>query len=241
VRDPGVSGKTFEEDYMQLWDLDYFKERRLLKIIVAILVTILLGAIGSGLWERLLSSFVDKIAFYIMSVLASTFHGYVDYIHGDIGKGLSGRFVLLSPLAILMFFITFPWLLILYYYRMLESTLREISDQKENRPPSTEDEIKIKIQGRKKKIARLMIPLACVSSILYISELIETTYTYKAALFVDRSIEILAPYVSSKDVVSLRSEYRSIDSADKFYTLEEKLRAHAKSSNITLPKFKSIK
>jgi len=71
--------------------------------------------------------------------------------------------------------------------------------------------------------------------------LIGNAYTRSASTFVERSIEILAPTIPPEKVLQLRAEYRSVDSARKFYELHDVLQTIAKEKNVTLPKFTVIK
>src|SRR5208283_2627734 len=60
---------------------------RTTKLMVGIVVTIFLGSIGSGLWDRMLSHVFDWSLTLFLTVISRVFRSYVDYIHEDIGKG----------------------------------------------------------------------------------------------------------------------------------------------------------
>jgi hypothetical protein len=66
-------------------------------------------------------------------------------------------------------------------------------------------------------------------------------YTRQAIVFVDRSIEILAPTIPPDKVLQLRARYRAVENAQMFYDLHDKLTTIAKEKNITLPQFSVIK
>jgi hypothetical protein len=71
--------------------------------------------------------------------------------------------------------------------------------------------------------------------------LIGNAYTRNASTFVERSIEILAPTIPQDKVLDLRSKYRSVDNAQKFYQLHDELRALAEDKGVKLPRFNPIK
>ncbi len=60
--------------------------------------------------------------------------------------------------------------------------------------------------------------------------------------FIDRSIEIVAPYIADKERLELRARFRSVESARQFYLLEDDLRNLAKQHPVRkLPDFTSIR
>lgn len=66
-------------------------------------------------------------------------------------------------------------------------------------------------------------------------------YTRGAGVFVERSIEILAPNIPPDKHLQLRARYRSVDTPQKFYDLHDELQTLAKEKSVTLPKFSVIK
>ncbi len=58
-----------------------------LKIIFAAILTIILGAIGSGVWERFLSPAFDKTREIIINVMNYFVISYKDSIYADAAKG----------------------------------------------------------------------------------------------------------------------------------------------------------
>jgi hypothetical protein len=66
-------------------------------------------------------------------------------------------------------------------------------------------------------------------------------YTRQAIVFVDRSIEILAPTIPPDKFLQLRARYRAVDNAQKAYDLHDELTTITKEKNITLPQFSVIK
>ena len=63
------------------------------KIIGGISATILLGAIGSGLWERFLSPFVDYIKYKVVQTISVFYTGYLDSIYQRASEQLSGTYI----------------------------------------------------------------------------------------------------------------------------------------------------
>ena len=65
-------------------------------------------------------------------------------------------------------------------------------------------------------------------------------YTNDAVVFIERSIDILAPAISGEKVLILKSNYRSIDNRNKFLSLINELEALEMKTNKMLPEFRPI-
>lgn len=214
---------------------------RTLQVILGAFVTILLGAIGSGLWELLLARLFHAFANVFLSAIASVFHGYVDTLHQGIGKGPYGHFEILPYVILVVIILLSPWITIhlgtLATRRIRRRLLRLTSGGGETVTP-------VKLQSDVDLLQRIlwfMVPVAILTSLLYVSEFIATNYTVRAATFIDRSIEILGPEVDHQTFLRLRAAYRAVDNAEKFYVLEEEIRSIASAHKITLPQFASIR
>ncbi|QOY53140.1 hypothetical protein [Candidatus Sulfurimonas baltica] len=59
-----------------------------LKIIAGMLATIILGAIGSGFWERILSPGFDKLQYFVVNKISFFYTGYLDSIYEDASTSL---------------------------------------------------------------------------------------------------------------------------------------------------------
>ena len=95
--------------------------------------------------------------------------------------------------------------------------------------------------AKTRKIALLvLIPSSLFITGAYAELGFRAFYIMDATLFVEQSIDILAPRISPAQVLELRAQYRSIDNAAKFYELEDSLRTFSQQSGATLTEFQSI-
>lgn len=80
------------------------KINKILKIIGGVLLTILIGAIGSGVWEKLLSPFLLYLSGSVTEFLSSISQSYENGIYSNAStikyEGQAGNFFLLSFLAL---------------------------------------------------------------------------------------------------------------------------------------------
>ena len=207
---------------------------------LGVIITIFLGAIGSGLWEVFLGDFFQYLLNTILRLLASIFHGYLDVLHSRIGHGPVGRtsgilfFSMMTIFLVLLFsYLIRSYLLIKKYETKCFS---EEESKKLNDIPSTD-----KVKSLKTKYLTIIFLFAIPIAGLFFTIIAREFYTYKAATFIERSIEIVSPHCSNKKILELRASYRSIDMANKYYELENELYELANKNNISLPAFISIK
>jgi hypothetical protein len=82
--------------------------KSLIKIILGMLGTIILWAVGSGLWERFLSKFFDTIANLSVEFVNSIFRSYKDGIYQTASLGLHENYSL-ALLGAAILFLPFPY------------------------------------------------------------------------------------------------------------------------------------
>jgi len=82
--------------------------------------------------------------------------------------------------------------------------------------------------------------MTVISTMLNVLQLSELTYSRRAGIWADRSIDIVSPRVSAEERLSLRAELRSVESARQYYALYERLNKIAKQNEIILPTFAPI-
>jgi len=218
------------------------RESRTLQVLLAAFATIFLGAIGSGLWELVLARMLQAIANGFLAAMSHLFHGYVEILHRNVGKGPSGQLEILPYVVAVTVLIVGPWAMVFGVMsatrRLRRRVLRAANNQAEQIAPKMR---LAEVERTRKRVIRLLIPTAGITSLVYLQDVIETGYTIRAARFLDRSIEIVAPVVDHHTVLRLRASYRAIDNAKKFYVLEDEIRAIARDKRLTLPDFKSIR
>lgn len=215
-------------------------KRQPAKTIIWITVTIFLGALGSGLWEAVLSPLSAKISDLFLFLVSKIFHGYLDVIYRDVPREPLSNLALLPYLMIVNVLILFPWIAGVYLFKAAGKLEKEISSPTED-TVLTRDDLLLRVSRIKRKVLYMFIPLALLSTVTYSGEFFQTRHSIKAALFVERSIEIISPFLNEKDRLFLRAKFRGINSASDFYLLEDMLRELGKKNSCTLPEFKSIR
>jgi glucan phosphoethanolaminetransferase (alkaline phosphatase superfamily) len=172
------------------------------------MIAIIIGAIGSGLWEFFCSDSVQHITRVSVKTISLIFNSYRDNLHSQIGTGCKES---IGSLFIVMIVVGTVCLLSIH--------------------------IVIKAYKRSKFRSIFIAPILLAICLLYLHIFIRVSYTHKAVVYVERSIEILAPYINKQERLRLHGLYRSVDNAEKFYELYNTINEKAKNKSIKLTTF----
>jgi len=181
----------------------------------SIFVVIFLGAIGSGLWDLFLKDLLFSLVNVMVNVANYFFDGYADSLYSEVGKGQSygGSLQLLWPIFLTVGIIMFLWrYYFIYFHRIPE----------------------------KRKSGYFFLFLAILMTVLYSYKFFNSVFTYKAVNYIERSIEIVRPYINQKEFIKLRSEYRSIETKEQFSFIYFKLIKIEEQNEIKLPDFSPL-
>ncbi len=189
------------------------------------------GAIGSGLWSWIGSPlsfwFADKFV-YVFSKVSSS---YIDYLHTNIGKAYyeesSAIIKITLDMIVISIYLSVPLIFIKARRAMLNKKPKRF--------------MKKMIESKKGYITILTVFLIISTSAILVmaSSIIKTNYNYSAINYIERSTEILAPYLTEKEILMLRSEFRLIESAEQFYNLDNRLKFLSNLHSINIPEFNS--
>lgn len=215
---------------------------RTFRAAIVITGTLFVGAISSGLWELLLRDVVLGLGNWTLSIISSMWGGYVDLLHRDIGK-LRDDLLILPILAFVMTFVfVVPWLAILILLRRIKALRRKVLEEEGEEEGSLNiDEIISKLSRLRKMVILILLPLTILSIINFLVIGWQLAYTRNAGVWADRSIEILAPYITNNEHLKLRSLLRAVETAEQYYKLEKELNEISMRVSIKLPEFTVIR
>lgn len=223
----------------------YSKQK--VKVVVFVFTTIFLGALGSGLWEIFLKDVFNYLGNTLLKLIGAVYSGFLDNLHADIARGDIDRYSLFPYIMLIVIFCCMPWWLIVYSRYMMRSLDAEfdrmmLPDNNISIEERTERLIKRtgKLKNSVKILIRTMLVLAVIITLNLISSATRDVYATSGAIYLDCSIEIVAPYISSTDVLQLRAAFRSIKTTADFHSLDLKLKQIAENAKVGLPKFNSI-
>ena len=193
-----------------------------LKIVGGVVATIVLGAIGSGLWERFLGPFLDWLTRQTVGVLAWGHASYRDSIYENAAKGF-------HEVHSLGLYTTFLSLLPIAYLVLLQ---RHPTERRPERNHSLVHEF---IRSRKGYWFIFVLTMAVFFAVAFIAlrlRHINETVTYSLSTF-----EIVRPYVGELQYTKYRSRFFATRTAAEFDELHAEVVAVAKANNIRLPNY----
>ena len=91
------------------------------------------------------------------------------------------------------------------------------------------------------KYESIVMTLVTLSLFLFVLSMsIKHHYTYNAIIYIEKSLDIIAPKISENQRLELKSKYRMINNYDSFVTFNNNIISLAQEKNIKIPEFKLI-
>ena len=199
-------------------NLLFFKQMQIpkfLKIIATILGTIVLGAIGSGVWERVLSPLLNSISNFITATLSKYSASFSDALYAD----AITRFEVnsfnsnINTFALTYLLILVPFLFYLNNKGLLKIAVRALFESG---------------IGHAMTILLLSLLIFNTSRSSSISQINR---------YIHKNLEIARPYIGEQKYIELRSDYFRITDKNGFDQFENKLIKLASDKNITINKY----
>ena len=198
--------------------------KKILKWVVGGFGIIFLGALGSGLWSEFLSParswLVDKIIRSISALSIS----FKNYIYANASKGFHEE----HSLTILVVFLgslagVYTAILIVRYTLRLEKP---------------REKIRSFMGSRKEFVFFNFIVLIVLVGTFFTA--IQSTYSNKITMKSLNSIEIITPYIDSKDSLLLKSEFLRVKTCADYEAFYSKTQNLAQKYKIELPLLKPL-
>lgn len=203
-----------------------FNVNKYLKVVLGVIGAIFLGAIGSGVWENLLSPLMGVCTELAINIITLGKESFLNSIYEDIAKGFSERYSI--ELYYTVWFLVFSFFL--GYFRADKFSLKK-------KAKNLSDDEKEKYANRDKKFTNyLLFFLVLILFSLIIQGSVDR-YKNRAIIYIEQSIRICSPYLSQKEINHLFSQFASIKTKEDYIALDENLRDIAGKNDKELPDF----
>ncbi len=207
------------------------KNNNISKKATSVFIIILLGAIGSGLWDIFLKDVFYSLGELFVNLATYLYSGYIDTLYNGVGKSRD-VLVYLPSIVILTVIISMP--LIFYVFILKINNKDEIKNKTLNKNTIIPKYIE-SILNNKKKRRIIIFSVSIIMSIQYTSIFITQASEAKAIRIIERRLEIIRPYVEENNYYKLWSEFRLIDNKNKLELLLSKTNKIANKNEILLP------
>ena len=197
--------------------------RKPAKILGGIAAAIVLGAIGSGLWETLLSPGLELTVSGVVRLFAALSHTFKDFVYSEAARGFHEK----HSLALLVF-------LLCFFAGVGSGILFSILWG-----PRGREERKRRWSGlRRHRYAAVVLAASVFIMTLFVA--MRESYANWITTWTLASIESLGGGVSPAVQAELRADFYRMRQADDFYVLHRRLLGLAEELGLELRSFKPL-
>ena len=195
------------------------------KVVLGVVAAVIIGSIGSGLWERAIGPAWDAFTNFVINSISRVVGTYKDSIYADAAKGFHEQsslfvhilLVMLMPIAYLLLLLRHP-------------TMRK--------KPQEKDLIRDLIRSQKGFYFLCVVTLSLMVS-FFIWQF-RVMYINKVITFSFQSMNILAPKVPDVEMKALRAKYYLVENKDDYLAFHKQLLELSKEAEVKLPEFKPL-
>ena len=188
--------------------------RRPIKAVAFILGSMIVGALGSGLWERAGSPMLDWTIEATVSLIDIAFTSYRDSIYRDAALGFyEGP----SSTLLQLVYIAPVYGFLIYLFTMLTGS------------PSPDDPGKVRIS---KLHFWTLNFFAAVALFMMMIAGIRQTYVNGVATFAEKTLDRIAPFIDEQQEEELLSEFRGVTSKAEYKEFRSRLLSICKQNGV---------
>ena len=207
---------------------------------LGLLAAILLGAIGSGVWQYLGDPAYVWLRDALLNLATLGLTSLKDALYADVAKGLYERS---SSLLLTMVLFAIPFCIIIVLLRV-KSRVRELEDKLDEGSRSghavNSGDVQQQIYQMIRLVKRLLLflwPWTVVMSILVAFLAINIIYTSRAIAHYRQLTAVVGPYISEDEMKVYDSRFAQIRSAQDYVDLTGELVNLGAEYGLTIPEF----
>lgn len=204
-----------------------------------VLSTILVGALGSGLWEILISDLLSWFGLASLEVISYIFSGFRDTLYYKVSDGALVLYMKLPAMLAAIIFVSLP-LFSLYKFGLRDRIFYTHYPTTKRYVTTVKNEDNSKGGFKKPSIINFRVSVLGAFVIAYAFLAFSSLYTARAANFIEKSMDIIAPHISNDKRLNLIATYRSVNDSESYMVMYSELKALEKELQIELPDFTPI-
>ena len=226
--------------------------QNVIRVVLGVAGTIILSAVGSGLWESVLGPGLHAGRNWILNSISLVFSGYKNEIYAQIARDNGGAASIQSLyVTIAIYFFLFVMAIsdmaarqrtteIGYddLSRKLQADLNKPSD-----PEVTLEQLKVDVAKAAvdvKRMRKYIYTVAGMVAILVTSHMISylrISYVDSASGHYHQALSITSPYLSPEQRIEIESQFSQIKDRQDYATVLGRLTDEAKSHGVAIPSF----
>lgn len=199
-----------------------------IKKILAIISVIILGAIGSGVWDYLLKPFLKIFPEVILTIITFGIKGLQDNIYLEVAKGfheIGSILIFTSLIAALTGFLFFGVLAYIQISQKLSNEDKNTSNQ------GCPDE---GIVGKIRKRYRFILILVIIFLVVWLNwTWFRVAYINDKVTYYNQLYDTVAPFINEKEQLMIKSNFSQIKNKEDYDVIIDHLKKIANENNQT--------
>lgn len=210
--------------------------RTIWKIIGGFFLVIFLGALGSGLWQKVIAPFFDGSLRVIVKFMSIFFSSYKDFLYKEATEGFHEEHSLFLYTVFIMFMLI-SYIFFLSALHVRKKIEKQLGEQK---VPSML-RLMFRFYFPQSRIGKTVLTIFYGTIIVtFVLFIIQARYSNRVTTYSLNSIEILSPYIDDSQTKLLKSEFLTATTAEKFYKFNKRLEELSQRYGVELPKLKPL-
>lgn len=197
--------------------LTFMKNNKLAYITLGIFGSILIGALGSGVWEYLLKPFFSHSINFILDVSTLGMDKFKNSIYEEVSKGFSEKNSISTYSFITMIYLGFLFMMILILFRKIKNKKINL-DEEDNAPKE--------LNNSYQKLIRRFYILSSLSILLFMIIMVQNIklqYINTSIIYYKQLLNIVAPYISEQEIKIYNSKFSLIKNKEEYEKLVDEL------------------
>lgn len=222
------------------------KNNKIIASIKWVFNTIVLGALGSGLWELFVSDLLSWLGLASLEITSDLFAGFKDSLYAQVSDGTIVSYMKLPSVLAAVIVVILPTFLL---YKHISNSLVYVprypykpiyrNEEEVDTLNKSEDEKELELV-RMSSVNSGFVSIMAVIILAYGFIAFKSLYTAKAATFIEKSLDIVAPHISTEKKLHLQASYRSISDSKSYMLIYSELKSLESELQIKLPEFQPI-
>ncbi|MDN5068036.1 hypothetical protein [Aliarcobacter butzleri] len=197
--------------------LTFMKNNKLTYITLCILGSILIGALGSGVWEYLLKPFFSHSINFILDVSTLGMDKFKNSIYEEVSQGFSEKNSISTYSFITMIYLGFLFTMILILFRKIKNKKINL-DEEDNAPKE--------FNNSYQKLIKIFYILSSLSILLFMIIMVQNIklqYINTSIIYYKQLLNIVAPYLSEQEIKIYNSKFSLIKNKEEYEKLVDEL------------------
>lgn len=214
------------------------------KILGGAALAVVLGAIGSGVWENVFSPATTWLGRTMLTLITLGVKSASDGIYQEVAQGYSERYSVLTYAFINTIVMMIPAATLAYDYGKRRGSaskqMRQLRSLEGSGDTVGLEQARTDLLNRlsaMERLIRLLLWVAVGLGVVLGAQSMTMTYANKAITHFNQSLTIAAPFINATEERVIRSDFARVSSREDYVRVINGLEARVKERGVQLPEF----